>query len=132
MCGIDPAGLRATLDQFNPDAKRGVDPEFHTGEGAYNQYLGDPKWKPNNCLAPIEKGPFYASAVYPGDVGTCGGILADENARVLKPSGEAIPHLYATGNATASVMGRKYLGAGASIGNSSVFGYLAGLDACKS
>jgi hypothetical protein len=29
-------------------------------------------------------------------------------------------------------MGRKYLGAGASIGNSSVFGYLAGLDASKS
>ena len=28
-------------------------------------------------------------------------------------------------------MGRKYLGAGASIGNSAVFGYLAGLHACK-
>jgi 3-oxosteroid 1-dehydrogenase len=124
-CGIDPAGLRDTVDRFNPNARRGVDPEFHTGEGAYNQYLGDPKWKPNNCLAPIEKGPFYASAIYPGDVGTCGGILADEHGRVLTASGEVIPHLYATGNATASVMGRKYLGAGASIGNSSVFGYLA-------
>ena len=132
MCGIDPVGLRETLDQFNPNARLGIDPEFHTGEGAYNQYLGDPKWKPNNCLAPIETGPFYASAVYPGDVGTCGGVLTDENARVLKASGEAIPHLYATGNATASVMGRKYLGAGASIGNSAVFGYLAGLHATKS
>ena len=91
MCGIDPVGLRDTLDRFNPNARQGVDPEFHTGEGAYNQYLGDPKWKPNNCLAPIEKGPFYASAVYPGDVGTCGGILTDENARVLKASGETIP-----------------------------------------
>jgi 3-oxosteroid 1-dehydrogenase len=131
-CGIDPAGLRETLASFNPNAKIGIDPEFHTGEGAYNQYLGDPGWKPNNCLAPIEKGPFYASAVYPGDVGTCGGVLTDENARVLKPSGDAIPHLYATGNATASVMGRKYLGAGASIGNSAVFGYLAGLHATKS
>jgi 3-oxosteroid 1-dehydrogenase len=130
-CGIDPAGLRDTVDRFNPNARRGVDPEFHTGEGAYNQYLGDPKWKPNNCLAPIETGPFYASAIYPGDVGTCGGILADEHGRVLKTSGGEIPHLYATGNATASVMGRKYLGAGASIGNSSVFGYLAALHACE-
>jgi 3-oxosteroid 1-dehydrogenase len=129
-CGIDPAGLRDTVDRFNPNARRGVDPEFHTGEGAYNQYLGDPRWKPNNCLAPIEKGPFYASAIYPGDVGTCGGILADEHGRVLTTSGEEIPHLYATGNATASVMGRRYLGAGASIGNSAVFGYLAGLHAC--
>jgi 3-oxosteroid 1-dehydrogenase len=131
-CGIDPAGLRDTVDRFNPNARRGVDPEFHTGEGAYNQYLGDPKWKPNNCLAPIERGPFYASAIYPGDVGTCGGILADEHGRVLTASGEDIPHLYATGNATASVMGRAYLGAGASIGNSSVFGYLAATHASDS
>ena len=80
-CAVStPSGCATTLDRFNPNAKQGVDPEFHTGEGAYNQYLGDPKWKPNNCLAPIEKGPFYASAVYPGDVGTCGGILTDENA----------------------------------------------------
>jgi 3-oxosteroid 1-dehydrogenase len=55
--------------------------------------------------------------------------LADEHARVLKPSGDVIPNLYATGNATASVMGRAYLGAGASIANSAVFGYLAALHA---
>jgi 3-oxosteroid 1-dehydrogenase len=128
-CGVDPEGLRATVARFNPDAKRGVDSEFHKGDGAYNRYLGDPKWLPNGCLAPIEKAPFFAIAVYPGDVGTCGGILADEHARVLKPSGDVIPNLYATGNATASVMGRAYLGAGASIANSAVFGYLAALHA---
>lgn len=128
-CGIDPVGLRETVERFNPNAKRGVDPDFHTGESAYNRYLGDPKWGPNNCLAPIERGPFYATAVYPGDVGTCGGILADEHARVLATNGKVIERLYATGNATASVMGRRYLGAGASIGNSSVFGYRAALHA---
>lgn len=129
-CGIDPAGLRETVERFNPDARQGVDTEFHKGEGAYNRYMGDPRWKPNNCLAPIEEPPFYAAAVYPGDVGTCGGILADERARVVSTSGSVIPGLYATGNATASVMGRKYLGAGSSVGNTSVFGYIAALDAC--
>lgn len=37
--------------------------------------------------------------------------------------------LYASGNSTASVMGRRYLGAGASIGASAVFSYVAMLDA---
>jgi 3-oxosteroid 1-dehydrogenase len=129
QCGIDPAGLRAQVKRFNPNAKKGVDPEFHKGENAYNRYLGDPKWKPNNCLAPIEKPPFFATGIYPADVGTCGGILADEHARVLDISGDVIPGLYASGNATASVMGRKYLGAGASIANTSVFGYIAALHA---
>ena len=128
-CGIDAAGLRRTIDNFNPNARRGVDPEFHKGENAYNRYLGDPRWKPNNCLAPIEQAPFYAAPIYPGDVGTCGGILCDEQARVLTTKGGMIEQLYATGNATASVMGRHYLGAGSSIGNSSVFGHVAALHA---
>lgn len=40
---------------------------------------------------------------------------------MLRDDGTTIPGLYATGNATASVMGRCYLGAGASF----VFGHLA-------
>jgi 3-oxosteroid 1-dehydrogenase len=36
-----------------------------------------------------------------------------------------IEGLYATGNTTATVMGRTYPGAGASIANSMVFGYVA-------
>lgn len=129
QCGVDPAGLRAQVERFNPNAKQGVDPEFGKGQNAYNRYLGDPKWKPNGCLAPIETPPFYAAPLYPADVGTCGGILTDERARVLREDGTVIAGLYATGNCTASVMGTKYLGAGASIANSSVFGYVAALDA---
>ncbi len=127
--GIDPVGLRETIERFNPNAREGIDPEFHKGDSAYNRYLGDPKWKPNNCLAPIETPPFYGAAIYPGDVGTCGGILTDEHARVQRADGGVIENLYATGNSTASVMGRHYLGAGSSIGNSSVFGYLGALHA---
>ncbi len=124
-CGIDPAGLVATVERFNAFAKSGVDADFHRGESAYNNYYGDPTVKPNPNLAPIEKAPFYAVALYPGDVGTSGGILADEFARALRPDGSVIEGLYVTGNSSAAVMGRSYPGAGASIGPSMTFGYIA-------
>ena len=44
---------------------------------------------------------------------------------MLDEYGRPIDGLYATGNSTATVMGRHYLGPGASIANSMVFGYLA-------
>ena len=49
----------------------------------------------------------------------------DEHARVLTTAGPPIPGLYAAGNISATVMGRSYLGAGASIGNTCTFGYIA-------
>ena len=61
--------------------------------------------------------------MYPGDVGTAGGVVTDEHARVLRDDGSVIEGLYATGNCTASVVGRCYPGAGASIGASFTFGY---------
>ena len=79
----------------------------------------------NPCLGPIDEGPFYACAILPGDIGTCGGLVTDEHARVLDEHGRPIEGLYATGNSTATVMGRHYLGPGASIANTMVFGYLA-------
>lgn len=124
-CEIDPVGLAATIAQFNTFARCGVDPDFQRGSSAYNRYYGDPTVKPNPNLAPIEQGPFYAVAIYPGDVGTSGGILADEHARVLREDGSIIPGLYVTGNSSAAVVGRCYPGAGASVGPSMTFGYIA-------
>ena len=69
--------------------------------------------------------PYYATEIYPGDVGTCGGLITDEHAQVLDETDTPIPGLYATGNVTATVMGRTYPGAGASIANTMVFGYVA-------
>mgnify|MGYP003408486366 CR=1 FL=1 len=63
--------------------------------------------------------------VVPGDIGTCGGLVTDEHARVVDQDDQPIAGLYATGNITATVMGRHYLGPGASIANSMVFGYVA-------
>jgi 3-oxosteroid 1-dehydrogenase len=44
---------------------------------------------------------------------------------VLREDGSVVEGLYATGNATAAVMGHEYAGPGATIGPSMVFGYLA-------
>jgi 3-oxosteroid 1-dehydrogenase len=131
VCGIDPRGLADTIEHFNANAAQGRDPDYGRGVSAYNRNLGDPGYKPNPCLGPLDKAPYYAIQVVPGDIGTCGGLLTDEHAHVLDKQGSQIPGLYATGNSTATVMGRHYLGAGASIANSMVFGYLAALDATK-
>lgn len=128
-CDLDPAALRATVDRFNANATAGKDPDFGKGSSAYHHYWGDPTVKPNPNLGPVEKAPFYAVQIVPGDVGTGGGVMTDEHARVLREDGTVIEGLYATGNATASVMGRSYPGAGASIAASMVFGHLAAAHA---
>jgi 3-oxosteroid 1-dehydrogenase len=124
-CGVDPAALAATVQRFNGFARAGVDQEYQRGQGAYDRYQGDPNIKPNPNLAPLDKAPYYAVQLYPGDVGTCGGMMTDEHARVLRPDRSVIEGLYATGNCTASVVGRSYPGAGASIGASATFAYIA-------
>jgi 3-oxosteroid 1-dehydrogenase len=125
QCGIDPEGLAATVARFNRFAKSGVDEDFARGASAYNRYYGDPTVTPNPCLGAIAEPPFWAAPLWPGDVGTCGGAITDEHARVLRKDGSAIDGLYAAGNCTASLAGPHYVGAGQSIGTSSIFGYLA-------
>ncbi|TDV55978.1 FAD-binding protein [Actinophytocola oryzae] len=129
-CGIDPSGLVDTIEAFNRHAATGSDPAYGRGESRYNRHLGDPGHKPNPALGPLDRAPFYALPIFPGDVGTCGGLVTDEHARVLGEDDEPLPGLYATGNITATVMGRAYLGAGGSIGNTMVFGFVAAEHAC--
>lgn len=126
---IDPATLRATVDRFNGFARRGVDDDFGRGRTVYDNYYGDPRVKPNPNLGTIERGPFTAVKVVPGDLGTKGGLLTDEHARVVDDDGQPIPGLYAAGNTTASVMGRTYPGPGSTIGPAVVFGYLGAVHA---
>ena len=124
-CGIDVAGLKAEVARFNGFAESGVDEDFGRGASHHNREMGDPGNKPNPSLGKIEKGPFYAVKIWPLDVGTCGGLVTDEFARVLKEDGAPISGLYASGNITAPVVGRTYPGAGASIGGGIAFGYVA-------
>ena len=76
--------LEATVERFNGFAATGVDEDFHRGESAYDKYYSDPTVKPNPSLHVIDQAPFYAVKIVPGDLGTKGGLVTDERARVLR------------------------------------------------
>lgn len=123
--GIDPDGLERTVVRFNRMAQQGKDEDFHRGESAYDRFYSDPRVKPNPNLGPLERPPFYATAIYPGELGTLGGLLTDEWGQVLHENGEPIPGLYATGNTSASVFGGTYPGPGSTLGPACTFAYIA-------
>ncbi len=126
--GVDPSALSATIERFNGFARAGKDLDFGRGDSGYDKYYGDPTNKPNPSLGVIDKAPYYAIKMVPGDLGTKGGLRTDVHARVLRSDGSAIPGLYAAGNCSSPVMGHTYAGPGATIGPALVFGYLAALD----
>ncbi|VBA39478.1 3-oxosteroid 1-dehydrogenase [Mycobacterium innocens] len=123
--GVPVDALTRTIQRFNHFAAQGLDPDFGRGQSAYNACLGDPGYRPNAALGPLRRAPYYATRVFPADVGTCGGVVTNEHAQVLDEHDRVIEGLYATGNTTATVMGRTYPGAGASIASAMVFGYVA-------
>jgi 3-oxosteroid 1-dehydrogenase len=125
--GLPVEQLTATIDRFNGFARAGVDDDFGRGESAYDRYYGDPTNKPNPNLGEINRAPYYAAKMVPGDLGTKGGIRTDVHGRALREDGTVIPGLYAAGNVSAPVMGHTYPGPGGTIGPAMAFGYLAAL-----
>ena len=127
IVGIDPDGLRATQAKVNGYAVTGKDLELQRGDSAYDRYYGDPSVTPNPCLAPLKEGPFYCMVLYPGEMGTAGGLVIDTHARVLKQDGQPITGLYACGNVTTALL-PTYPGPGSTLGPAMTFGYLAAKD----
>lgn len=129
--GIPVETFTQTMDRFNESAFAGEDPDFGRGRSAYDRYYGDPTVTPNPNLRPLVKGPFYAVRMVLSDLGTCGGLRADERARVLREDGSAIQGLYAIGNTAANAFGATYPGAGATISQGLVYGYIAAREAAR-
>ena len=123
--GVPAAALEATITRFNAMAKAGKDEDFHRGESLVDRYYSDASVKPNPSLAPLARAPYYAVPLFPCDIGTNGGILTDEHGRALGENGAVVPGLYAAGNCSASVMGKSYPAAGATLGSGMTFGFLA-------
>ena len=121
--GIDLTGLQTTIERFNGFVDKGQDEDFQRGDSAYDNYYGDSSYK-NPNLGHIQKPPYYACKIFPGDLGTNGGIVTNEYAQALK-DGVPVNGLYATGNCSASVMGRVYPGPGSTLGPTTVFGYIS-------
>ncbi|AGC46081.1 fumarate reductase/succinate dehydrogenase flavoprotein domain-containing protein [Myxococcus stipitatus DSM 14675] len=123
--GIRADGLRETAEKMNRYAREGKDPDFHRGDSLYDACWSDASYGRNPCLGTLMEPPFYAVEVYPGDIGSRGGLRVDAHARVLRPDQDVIPGLYAIGNCSSPVYGNSYPGAGATLGPAMTFGYVA-------
>ena len=120
--GIDRAGLIGTVVRFNGFAAKGKDLDFARGESGVT---GEGGKRRNPSLGKVDKQPFWAVRVYPGDAGTKGGLLIDADSRVLRADGQAIGGLYACGGVAASIFKRTSPGPGAALGESLVQAFLA-------
>lgn len=122
--GIDKAGLRETVAQFNAGAAAGRDPLFHRGENAWDQ---SGTGSSRRTLAPLEQAPFYGAEVVPADLGTCGGLRVNAQAQVIDVFERPIKRLHASGNVSGvGGPGSLYGGGGGTLGPAMAFAYLAG------
>jgi hypothetical protein len=126
LIGVERSALATTVERYNTHAQVGLDPEFGRGTTIYQRHLGDAGHRPNPCVAPIERPPFYAMRIYPADLGTAIGLRTDCHARVLRNNGTVIAGLYACGNDMGSIMNGNYPGPGITLGPALTFGYIAG------
>ena len=117
--GMPEGALQKTLADYNANAERHEDPEFH---------------KYHDWIQPLIEAPFAAldislgSAYYSGF--SLGGLATNEKAQVVTPTGQPIPGLYAAG-ACATNIAKDGMGysSGTCIGESTFFGRQAGISA---
>jgi succinate dehydrogenase/fumarate reductase flavoprotein subunit len=132
IAGIDPKGLKETVERFNSMVRYGHDDDFNRGDTTYDNWCfwGDQSVKPPHCtLGVLDQAPFYAVKMEAGALGTGGGPKTNGNAQVLDWDNKPIQGLYAAGNAMAAVLVNVYGGAGGTLGPGMTFGFIAGRHA---
>jgi fumarate reductase flavoprotein subunit len=88
--GLDAAAIASSIERYNR-AARGDEP--------------DAFGRRDFALAPLT-GALYACRVVPGLFHTQGGLMVDDDGRVLRPNGKPIANLFAGGGAAAGLSGR--------------------------
>ncbi len=116
--GLPEGSLQATLELYNRHARQGGDPVFHKG-ASWVRPLVPPLGAIDLRIGPAPYAPF-----------TLGGLETSVDGEVRDLAGHAIPGLYAAGRTTAGVCSFGYA-SGLSIGDSTVFGRLAGAGAAS-
>lgn len=111
--GVNPTQLVKTFEQYNEDAKAGVDTHLGKKEG----------------LEPLETGPYYAHRVLSWNLGSCGGLKVNTACQVIDVNGNPIPRLFAAGMAAGGFIGPYYPGSGTAILVTVVTGRVAGESA---
>ena len=109
-------------------ASKGRDDDFGRGSSPHDRAHGDPTRPRNPNLGPLEKSPYWAVPIYPGDTGTKGGLVVDDAGRVLDAGDAPIPGLWAVSGTAASVFKGTAPGNGAGLGAALVDAFRAALD----
>jgi len=121
--GVPVDAFTEQFEEFNLDAQAGIDSTYHRGDSKYDNYYGDPTNTPNPNLRPLS-GQLYAVKMVISDLGTCGGLMTDANGSVVREDDTPIAGLYAQGNNAANYFGDVYPGAGATIAQGLVNGFI--------
>ncbi|MGJ0845318.1 flavocytochrome c [Tissierella praeacuta] len=106
---VDKDNLLASIEKYNRFVENGKDEDFNR----------------RGKLRIIEKGPFYIQKVAPAIHHTMGGIVINEDAKVLDNKGKVIEGLFAAGEVTGGIHGTNRLG-GNAVTDVIVFGRIAG------
>jgi 3-oxo-5alpha-steroid 4-dehydrogenase len=114
--GLPEGSLQSTLDLYNRHAARGEDPLFHKA-ASWVRPLVPPIGAVDLRVGAAPYAPF-----------TLGGLETSVEGAVCDLAGVPIPGLYAAGRTTAGVCSFGYA-SGLSIGDSTIFGRLAGASA---
>lgn len=127
LIGVPEKNLEKTIQKWNTDIKAGEDTDYGRAIKAAGKqaYAFDAPLK----SAPIEKGPYYAIALYPTLVNTQGGPRKNDKGQVLNALNEVIGRLYVAGE-LGSMWGPVYQGA-CNNAESLVFGQVAGENVVK-
>jgi len=91
--GIDEAGLRETLEEYNACCAQGKDTVFD---------------KDAQFLRPYNGPKYYAIQSFPGAYGTLGGVLVNHKLQVLNEDHRPIPGLYSVGTDSCTIFGDTY------------------------
>ena len=92
--GIDPEGLKKTVEEYNGFCDKGFDPIFN---------------KKHKLLRPIRTPKFYAAKFFPSAYGSLGGIKINHRTEVLNKDWKKIPGLYAAGTDVCTIYGDSYV-----------------------
>ncbi len=111
--GVNAGQLEMTFQKWNADMAQEEDTVFGKDVG----------------LQAFDTAPYYATRVLAYNVGSCGGLKIDSDARVLNPAGVTIPGLYAAGMVSGGFIGPYYPGSGTAVTATIVFGRIAGANA---
>lgn len=127
LLGIPAAQLRRTVDEFNAACPNGRFDPFDL-DGLAASPAGQPR--KSNWAVPLTKPPFRAYPVGLTITFTFGGLAVDSETRVVGPTGEPLPGLYACGDIVGGVAVHN-LPAGTGMIAAGVLGRLAGQHAAS-